>query len=344
MTWPVTIRHGASTRLVFGAISVADPLEPGDQVYIAPRDEDRIAGIVFDASPSVAVPPGAYRLRTALIPDIVSINVPPDQNVAVSTRRLRIWSGFDGDGLILVLGETRQTFEAPLRVDTLLLGTAPISVEAWGRTLSDLPDAPETWIWNLGEAAVVPFDPLPVSVAGDPPVAVPGGELALHVTTGFPVGATVRLMQGDALIQERDVTLDRGAQKHNLSLPDTLASDMPLDVLLTMGPSEAPISGSVTGIPVHRFLTETVAALTASSGLPTEIELRWDAPDEHGVAGYRVYRGVSDYPVSGRKPITDTFFVDLALSAARTFNYRVCTVDVIGTDGPCADIAGATKR
>lgn len=153
----------------------------------------------------------------------------------------------------------------------------------------------------------------------------------------------VRLWQGGNLVQQTKTNVPEGISVLVVPLPTVLSEGAPLNLVLTTGPDGAEIEARMSEIPVHNFITDPPAELTVFAATITEITLKWKVTSEGGVVGYRVYRGQSEYSVSGRNPIAGPDYTDIALSAGSNYTFRVCPVDSLGFDGPCSNIATRTE-
>lgn len=343
MALPVEIPAGEALELRLGALGLARPLERGTAVYVAPEDRDAIVGVLHAGAGMIALPAGAYRLRAPAGPAARAVVTPGEQTLA-PLRVVRLTRAAGGT-VRLVHGGREINHEVSGGHDVILLDDAELSVVTEDGGPRALPSAPEIWIWQTSDGAVANFDGLPLAPAdGAGAVALPGGELQFNTDFGFAAPARVAVLQGGNVIAETTLDLRGGPVAFTLQVPPDIATEPPLEVTIATGPAGAQLTGRFGPLPVHRFLAEPPPNLSVSNVKATEISLSWAPSGEAGVAGYRVFRGTSDYPASGENPIEETSFTDNALSAGRTYTYRVCSVDLLGQDGACATTTATTLR
>jgi len=346
MTVAVAVTEGSVEQLVFGALSVPEMALPsGSAIYVAPETEDLVAGVLRSSATTLALLPGSYRLRSTAAPGILTLAVTADQSASVPVQTIRWASLAEAGGGRLLRGDLDLPLPANAELDLVMLGLAPMRVELAEQGSETPPLSPlaERWLWQnpdgtLAHEAGVPLGIIP----SQPEVALPGGDLILRATLAAAAEARLTLQQGDRLLADQTLHLRRGANDFSLSLPDDLAPETPIEALLTLGPNVAPLSGRLGPIPVHRFLAAAPGGLALGDARPTALRLTWEAATENGMEGYKVFRGESGFPVSGRRPLMSPEFTDLALSAGRRYDYRVCGVDRLGHLGPCSTISVET--
>jgi hypothetical protein len=344
-TIAVVVTEGSVQKLDFGALSVQGALPSGSAIYIAPESEDLVAGVLRPGATTLALPPGSYRLRSISTPEIVAITASPSQTTSLPVQAIRWASLSEVGGGRLLRGDLDLPLPANAELDLVLLDMAPVRVELDEQNGKAAPLQPiaERWIWQNPDGGLAHEAGIPLTIApGQLDVALPGGALNLRATLAAGADAQLTVRQGDRLLSDQTLRLRRGVSDFSTALPEDLMPEIPIEVLLTLGPDGAPISGRLGPVSVHRFLATAPGGLTLGEARSTTLRLTWDAVTEGGIEGYMVFRGESDFPVSGRRPRASPVFTDLALSAGRKYNYRVCGVDRLGHLGPCSSISVET--
>ncbi len=342
----VAVTEGSVERLVFGALAVREaPLPSGWAIYVAPETEDLVAGVLRPGATTLALPPGSYRLRSVAAPEILTLAVTARETIPVPVQTVRWASLAEAGGGRLLRGDLDLPLPANAQLDLVLLGLAPLRVELAGQGSEAPPLSPlaEHWLWQSPDGALAHEAGVPLVIApGQPEVALPGANLTLRATLAAAAEARLTLRQAGRQLNEQVLQLRRGVNDFSVTLPGDLEPETSIEALLTLGPIAAPLSGRLRPVPVHRFLSTAPRGLTLADARPTALRLTWEAATENGTEGYRVFRGESDFPVSGRRPLTVPEFTDLALSAGRHYDYRVCGVDRLGHLGPCSTINAET--
>ncbi len=343
--WHIDIgetRAGKVATIAMGGVSLSGALGPSEVVFLAPLDQDLVAGVLFGETTSINLPVGDYRARTSSLSAIQMISLAKGDDLVLNTRRLSTWRQAGADPFDIGDGSAWHPAAEGVFQTFLALNDIPISVRASGGDPIELPNLPETWIWRFAGGTLAPFDPLPVALF-DQTTALPGGVLRVSIQLAWAADVLVELTQNETVVDQQRVSLSANRHVIDVPVPASLSSEAELEVRLTLGPAGSPLVGVVDSIPVHRFLDQPIRNLQVVDRSSTQIELAWDVSSEDGVVGYRVYRGSSDFPVSGRRPLDGGTFTDIALSARRDFHYRVCPVDEQGFDGPCAEVTAQTQ-
>lgn len=341
----VVVTEGSVEQLDFGALTVQGALPSGSAIYIAPETEDLVAGVLHPGATTLALPSGSYRLRSISTPEIVAIAANPGQTTSLPVQAIRWASLSEAEGGRLLRGDLNLPLPANAELDLVLLDMAPVRVELDEQSGKAAPLQPiaERWIWQNPDGGLAHEAGIPLTIApGQLNVALPGGALNLRATLAAGADAQLTVRQGDRLQSDQTLQLRRGVNDFSIALPEDLTPEIPIDVVLTLGPDEAPLSGRLGPVSVHRFLATAPGGLTLGEARSTALRLTWNALTEGGMEGYRVFRGESEFPVSGRRPLASPVFTDLALSAGRKYDYRVCGVDRLGHLGPCSSISAET--
>lgn len=345
LTWPINIRAGQTTQMPLGAISLSGAIEGNSSVYVAADDVDFIAGILFSRNDVLALPEGNYRLRSMLVPNIISTHVKSREITVVPSSLLRFWSAGGSGGLTLRQGATNIQIDERTSGDILFLGNESVSVDAGGdEDPLNLTTAEEIWLWQYTDGNLAQDTGIPLTWAGEGEIiAVPGEDMHIETHFGRTAQAWVRILQGGMLVQQTNIIVPAGVSNLVVPLPIELSEETPLNVVLTTGPGGTELEAMFPDIPIHKYITESPVELTTVATTATEITLKWKATTKGGVVGYRVYRGLSEYAVSGQRPVSGPDYTDIALSAGREYTFRVCPVDALGFDGPCSAITARTE-
>lgn len=178
LAWPINIRAGQTTQMPLGAISLSGAIEGSLSVYVAAADVDLIAGILFSRNEALALPEGNYRLRSMLVPNIISTYVKSGEITVVTSSLLRFWSAAGSGGLTLRQGTIDIRIDERSNGDILFLGDESVSVDAGGEEgLLNLPTAKEMWLWQYSDGNLAQDAGIPLTWAGAGEiVAVPGGS------------------------------------------------------------------------------------------------------------------------------------------------------------------------
>ncbi len=341
--WPVQIEQGETTGFPVGAMKVETPLAMESVIYVAQSTADSIAGILRAETPVLTLPEGRYRYRSGNLAEVHFVDIADGETVEITSRLIRMVSGSGSGGLNLKTGDQVFRVEEGTTANVIVFNDEMIVLESDEGAVSTLPVSPEFWLWQNADGSFAHDVGLPVDLAENQQnIALPGDTVRLVSHMGFEASVDLRVLQGDTELATQTFGLGTGWREFSIAVPERLSPDVPLRVNIATGPKGARLQGQITDIPVHRFLTADLNGLMQASASTTEITLTWSASEEPGVHGYRVFRGNSEYPISGTAPLQDAEFTDIALSAGRAFIYRVCTIDALGLVGRCDEITAQT--
>lgn len=344
MTWPLDVNSGGATAFPLAGLSTAPPLPEGEVLYAAPASESIIAAMLNSRHPAVALPPGDYRLARQPGFGTVAARLVEGEVFTQPVRYLRGASlGEDDRPLVFRHRDVELSMEAGRFFTLLILGPGPLSVASRGGEALALADDGEVWVWRYPDGQFAQESGIPLNRQGGPPGPVaPGGEIALLAQVAFEAAGRAEVVQSGQVIAGTEVRLRAEESGLSLTLPQTATPGEAFEVRVVTGPEANPLSGRLGGFTVHEALADSPSGLEIVATRPTQVALAWRAVE--GARGYRVYRGDGGYPASGGAPLAQTVFTDVGLSAARRYSYRVCPVDVLGLDGPCAEIAVETPQ
>ncbi len=88
--------------------------------------------------------------------------------------------------------------------------------------------------------------------------------------------------------------------------------------------------------------------ITATSGLPRMVVIRWQPPNDHTVVAYNIYRGTKEkgpFKKIGRvNGYVNTIYIDKGLKDGTTYYYSVVSVNFKGVEGDILAVVKATTK
>ncbi len=343
--WDIQTEQGRVSEFALGGLTVETPLIADLAVHVAPADQDLIAGVLYAGRDTILLPAGRYRARSDQIPDTVAFAIAAGQTTPLPVRIVRGINFQDAPALELQVGTTNIGLGPGGYFQFAIVGEMPTGIVTDGSRRWELPDAHEIWLWQYPDGRMAHESGIKVASIDDAAlVAIPGADFSFGFLLGFSGELAVKVSQGGHVLSDELMQFQAGWGTYTVLMPVDLDVDVPILVEVSMGPRDAPLRGRISDVPVHRFLELPVTGLAVDVASPTQIGLQWQASDEAGLTGYKVFRDGFDFAVSGTAPIQQTAFTDIGLSANRLYDYRICGVDEQGFLGSCAEIQAHTPR
>lgn len=343
----VTIRPGEVKMMEFGSVRFENVVAHDVIIHLQSMSDNRQlsrSGSLLNHD--IPLLPGRWRIRTDEQLRPSDFEIQAGQKTTLGMRQFKLL------GSSSELLEIRDSQNQPLMIWPagkeglfLLSNHEPdLFLQRNGQTIGQIPQTgSDVVLWQESSGRCPQLEGITITIPDNAEaVAIPGQSLKIGFTLFEAATVECQLRQhGQPDRPLHTGHLAGGWQKLDLLLPVDLKAEGSFSIQLHVHLSgNRHLRGQSGELTPHFDLISPVRRLQQTDGAATWITLEWLSPEsEDGVKGYNVYRGSASRPLNGQHPLTECRWQDIALSAGREYQYRVCPVDGLSREGPSSRIS-----